>query len=62
MNEVVRGLDKPKAIRDAYVGLLERGAVPSGVRGVVADSWLRSVAAGVDADASSPPITLTATG
>jgi hypothetical protein len=25
---------------------------------MVADSWLRSVAAGVDADASRPPITL----
>lgn len=58
LNEVVRGPDKPTAIRKAYAGLLERGDAPSGVRGVVADSWLRSVAAGVDADASSPPITL----
>src|ERR1035441_4339726 len=29
-----------------------------GVREMVADSWLRSVAAGVDVDASRPPITL----
>lgn len=58
LNEAVRGLDKPTAIREAYAGLLERGAAPSGVREVVADSWLRSVAAGVDADASCPPITL----
>jgi hypothetical protein len=58
LNEAVRGLDKPMAIREAYTGLLERGAAPAGVREMVADSWLRSVAAGVDADASSPPITL----
>lgn len=31
-----------------------------GVRGIVADSWLRSAAAGVNADASNPPITLAA--
>jgi hypothetical protein len=31
-----------------------------GVRGFVADSWLRSAAAGVNADASGPPITLDA--
>lgn len=31
-----------------------------GVRGMVADSWLRSAAAGVDADGSAPPITLPA--
>ena len=40
--------------------LLERGAAPVGVRGMVADSWLRSAAAGVNADASNPPITLAA--
>jgi hypothetical protein len=40
--------------------LLERGALPVGVRGVVADSWLRSAAAGVNADTSRPPITLAA--
>jgi hypothetical protein len=45
-------------LRKAYEDLLEQGAAPVGVREVVADSWLRSVAAGVDADASRPPITL----
>jgi uncharacterized protein (DUF779 family) len=35
-----------------------RGETPAGVREMVADSWLRSVAAGVDVDASRPPITL----
>jgi GAF domain len=45
-------------VRKAHEHLLEQGAAPVGVREVVADSWLRSVAAGVDADASRPPITL----
>jgi hypothetical protein len=45
-------------VRKAHDDLLEQGAAPVGVRGMVADSWLRSVAAGVDADASRPPITL----
>jgi hypothetical protein len=45
-------------IRKAHEHLLEQGATPVGVREVVADSWLRSVAAGVDVDASRPPITL----
>jgi hypothetical protein len=40
--------------------LLERGTVPAGVRGMIADSWLRSAAAGVNADGSPPPITLAA--
>jgi hypothetical protein len=44
--------------RKAHEHLLEQGAAPVGVREVVADSWLRSVAAGVDVDASRPPITL----
>jgi hypothetical protein len=44
-------------VRKAHEHLLEQGAAPVGVREVVADSWLRSVAAGVDADASRPPIT-----
>jgi Protein of unknown function (DUF779) len=42
----------------AHEHLLEYGAAPVGVREVVADSWLRSVAAGVDVDASRAPITL----
>lgn len=45
-------------VRRAHEDLLEQGTAPVGVRGVVADSWLRSVAAGVDVDASRPPITL----
>jgi hypothetical protein len=45
-------------VRQAHEHLLEQGAAPVGVREVVADSWLRSVAAGVDADASRPPVTL----
>lgn len=45
-------------MRRAHADLLEQGAAPVGVRDVVADSWLRSVAAGVDVDASRPPITL----
>jgi hypothetical protein len=47
-------------VRKARESLLERGAVPVGVRGMVADSWLRSAAAGVNADSSPPPITLAA--
>ena len=46
------------AARKAREDLLERGAAPVGVRGMVADSWLRSAAAGVNADTSEPPITL----
>ena len=47
-------------VRKAQGDLLERGAAPVGVRGIVADSWLRSAAAGVNADTSNPPITLAA--
>jgi hypothetical protein len=47
-------------VRKAREDLLERGAVPAGVRGMVAESWLRSAAAGVNADSSPPPITLAA--
>jgi hypothetical protein len=45
-------------VRKAHEHLLEQGAAPVGVREVVADSWLRSVAAGVDVNAIRPPITL----
>jgi transcriptional regulator of acetoin/glycerol metabolism len=31
------------------------GPAPLGVRAIVADSWLRAAAAGVNADASQPP-------
>jgi hypothetical protein len=38
--------------------MLEDGAAPDGIREMVADSWLRSVAAGVNVDNSQPPITM----
>ncbi len=47
-------------VRKSREHLLERGTVPMGVRGMVAESWLRSAAAGVNADSSAPPITLAA--
>ena len=43
--------------RDAHASLIEQGGT-AGVREIVADSWLRSVAAGIKADISDPPITL----
>jgi hypothetical protein len=45
------------AVRDAHARLIEQGAT-AGIREIVADSWLRSVAAGIKADTSDPPITL----
>jgi hypothetical protein len=47
----------PVTTRDAHTRLLEQGKT-AGVREIVADSWLRSVAAGIEADTSAPPITL----
>jgi hypothetical protein len=44
-------------MRDAHASLIEQGET-AGVREIVADSWLRSVAAGIKADTSDPPITL----
>jgi hypothetical protein len=44
-------------MRDAHASLIEQGRT-AGVREIVADSWLRSVAAGIKADTSEPPITL----
>lgn len=58
-----RRLSRPRSVpdvRSAQEDLLERGAAPVGVRGLVADSWMRSAAAGVNADNSNPPITLAA--
>jgi hypothetical protein len=52
------GAEERPAIRRAHSGLLADGLAPAGVREIVADSWMRSVAAGVNADASLPPITL----
>jgi hypothetical protein len=47
----------PQPTRDAHSHLVEQGVV-AGVREIVADSWLRSVAAGITVDTSYPPITL----
>jgi len=47
----------PRSARAAHARLLEGGQA-YGVRDMVADSWLRSIAAGINADASEPPITL----
>ena len=44
-------------MRDAHARLIEQGET-AGIREIVADSWLRSVAAGIKADTSAPPITL----
>jgi GAF domain len=44
-------------VRDAHSHLVEQGDA-AGVREIVAESWLRSVAAGIKADSSDPPITL----
>jgi hypothetical protein len=58
------GPDELREVRAAHAGLLTDGAGPAalrviaGVRDIVADSWMRSVAAGVNVDASLPPITL----
>ncbi|WP_375496928.1 GAF domain-containing protein [uncultured Jatrophihabitans sp.] len=49
------------ATSDAHVEhdrFLESGAVPTGVRDLVAESWLRSVAAGVDVDRCEAPTAL----
>jgi hypothetical protein len=58
LNDNVAGRDELPDVRSAHAGLLADGAVPAGVREIVADSWIRSVAAGVNADASQPPIIL----
>ena len=41
--------------REVY---LESGQLSSGVRSVVAESWIRSAAAGVDPDANMAPVLL----
>jgi hypothetical protein len=53
----VARLRGPVKVRDAHSHLVEQG-VTAGVREIVAESWLRSVAAGIQADCSDPPITL----
>jgi hypothetical protein len=58
------GPDGLREVRAAHAGLLTDSAGPgalraiAGVRDIVADSWMRSVAAGVNVDASLPLITL----
>jgi hypothetical protein len=58
----VARLRGPLTTRDAHSRLLEQGNLEhgktAGVREIVADSWLRSVAAGIKVDTSEPPITL----
>lgn len=53
----VARLDGPVTKRDAQAHFIEQG-VTAGVREIVADSWLRSVAAGIEAETSDPPIAL----
>jgi GAF domain-containing protein len=50
--------DDVRTERAAHAAFLETGAAPAAVRTVVADSWLRSAAAGVDADANLAPVLL----
>jgi hypothetical protein len=47
-----------RSLHNAHAEFLGAGRAPVGVRGLVADSWLRSAAAGVDADANLAPIAL----
>jgi hypothetical protein len=54
----MRGADELPEVRSAHAGLLSDGLAPAGVRDIVADSWIRSVAAGVNVDESLPPITM----
>ena len=52
--------DEARTERAAHAAFLETGTAPSAVRTVVADSWLRSAAAGVDADANLAPLLIDA--
>jgi len=45
-----------RQLRDAHANFIEQGAAPRTVRGLVADSWFRSAAAGLDAEHDLPPI------
>jgi hypothetical protein len=53
----VRGADEIRAVRHAHERFVESGSV-SGVRDLVAESWRRCAAAGVDVDTVSPPLTV----
>jgi hypothetical protein len=48
----------PIELRAAHEAFLESGSAPARVRTVVADSWLRSAAAGVDSDAGAPRLAI----
>ena len=50
--------DDVRAVRAAHERFLTSGTVGESVRGLVADSWRRSAAAGVDAEQSAAPLTL----
>jgi hypothetical protein len=56
----VSGADDPseKEMRDAHASFLEGGTAPGMVRGLVAESWYRSVAAGLEAEHALPPVEL----
>ncbi len=57
--EAVTGDYEARAVeraRDSFLG--SRAPAPSSLRSVVADSWMRSVAAGVSSESSAAPITL----
>ncbi|MDQ6936827.1 MAG: hypothetical protein M3140_03815, partial [Actinomycetota bacterium] len=43
---------------DAARAFLDSGTEPDRVRPIVAESWLRSAAAGIDADATVAPVAL----
>jgi transcriptional regulator of acetoin/glycerol metabolism len=47
--------DDVRAVHAAHERFLESGAVPPDVRAIVAESWRRSAAAGVDVDTGSAP-------
>jgi hypothetical protein len=57
-NDTMPGADELPEVRRAHADLLAGGLAPVGVREIVADSWMRSVAAGVNVDESLPPITM----
>jgi hypothetical protein len=57
-NDTMPGADELPEVRSAHADLLAGGLAPAGVREFVADSWMRSVAAGVNVDESLPPITM----
>lgn len=50
--------DDVRGVRAAHERFLASGTVAGSIRGVVADSWRRSAAAGVDAEHSAAPVTL----